>query len=63
MSKSYQEQLEAQQAQINKAREKLNKLKEKRKIEIGELAVKAGIDHLTDDALKAAFENIAKDHG
>ena len=45
---------------IEKAKQDLNKLKEKRKMEIGELAVKAGLADVDNKRLTSAFEELAK---
>ena len=47
---------------IEKAKTQLKKLKQKRKIEIGALAIKYGLDKLTDSQLAKAFARLKKEH-
>ncbi|MCX7124558.1 MAG: hypothetical protein NTU49_02145 [Gammaproteobacteria bacterium] len=46
---------------IEKAKQALLNLKEKRKREIGSLACKHGLDRFDSAKLNAAFENLAKE--
>ena len=46
---------------IKKAKQDLAKLQQKRKIEIGALAVKYGLDELANDRLETIFKKIAED--
>jgi len=45
---------------IKKTQEKLKKLRQKRKLEIGELAIKYGLDDLTNEQLENHFKAISK---
>ncbi len=45
---------------IKKTQEKLKKLRQKRKLEIGELAIKYGLDDLTNEQLENHFKAIGK---
>jgi len=47
--------------QIQNAKEKLVKLKQQRKMEIGTLALKHGLDKFDDDVLDANFKRIAEE--
>ena len=49
--------------QIKKSQEKLKKLREKRKGEIGKLAIAHNIDHLDNATLEKAFKEIAEKYG
>ena len=44
---------------IKKTKDSLNKLRDKRKKEIGDLAVKAGLGEIDNQTLKTAFEKLA----
>lgn len=44
---------------IHDAKQKLSKLQQKRKIEIGQLAMKYGLDQLDNAALEAHFKTVA----
>ena len=48
---------------IESKKKQINQLKEKRKREIGRLAVKAGLDKMDNKTLQAEFEAIARKHG
>ena len=48
--------------QIKKSQEKLKKLRQKRKLEIGALAIKYNLDELDNSVLEKAFAELAKKH-
>ena len=48
--------------QIKKSQEKLKKLRQKRKLEIGALAIKHNLDELDNALLEEAFINISQKH-
>ncbi|CAM4458332.1 MAG: hypothetical protein LEGION0398_MBIBDBAK_00847 [Legionellaceae bacterium] len=48
--------------QVKAAQKRLEELEMKRKMEIGELAIRCGLADIDDDVLKSAFEKIAKDY-
>ena len=50
------------QEKIKKAKAQLKKLKLKRKLEIGDLAIKYGIDKLTEAQLATAFALLKQEH-
>lgn len=47
---------------IEKAKQQLASLQQKRKLEIGELAYQCGIANFTDEELIEKFTNLAKPH-
>ncbi len=60
-SKSLAEKEERLLNKINKAKKDLSRLKGKRKNELGDLAIKAGLHSFHDHDLKAGFESLAKE--
>lgn len=66
MSKKTLSQMEAVLTdRINQAKHNLDKLQQKHKLEIGQLAYKHGLQNFTAQQLEAAFARIAKElnHG
>lgn len=61
MAKSVQEKEQVLLEKIQKARQDLNRLKDKRRREIGQLAMKAGLADMDNEELKIAFERIAEE--
>lgn len=61
MAKTTQEKEQALLDKIQKARKDLNRLKDKRRREIGGLAMKAGLADIDNDTLLTAFEKLAKE--
>lgn len=55
-----QDRIKKLEAEIEKARKQIQDIKEKRKVEIGKLAMKAGIDEFDNEFLLQQFEDIAK---
>ena len=48
--------------QIKKSQEKLKKLRQKRKLEIGTLAIKHNLDELDNAILEEAFRSLSEKH-
>lgn len=61
MAKTTLEKEQALLDKIGKAKKSLNRLKDKRRKEIGVLAMKAGLSDIDDDKLLAAFQKLAKE--
>lgn len=60
MSKNYESKRQQLLEAKKKAEVELKKLDEKRKIEIGELAYKCGLEYADDAFLKTEFEKLSK---
>jgi len=61
MAKTVADREKALLEEIENKKKKLDQLREKRKKEIGELAVKAGLNKFENKILKSAFEKLSKE--
>lgn len=61
MGKTTLEKEQALLEKIQKAKKDLNRLKDKRRREIGTLAMKAGLADIDNEKLATAFESLAKE--
>ena len=58
----FKEKRESLLKQVQAAQKRLDELEMKRKMEIGDLAIKCGLADMDDEILKTAFEKLAKGH-